>query len=260
MKEESIKLASEKNLNKFAFPLFNIKGRPIKNPYVVGYSSTIGFICDQGTFGPRNMMILDILGTYLIHFFYNLKDRDRVDFSCRIPTSNDGRVKELSSRYISYKLLQFLKKRFDTETEGIVPESYYSDEERLYDIDRDNARIKKVQRIKITDEYLRRELPFLRKYSSLQIHDMIKSTSESKIRMNYPVRFYDGKAYQNFPYNNYQIPCSFFTLLNVNNSKLSKDGHILEREYEITFNTFWDISSFRIVFRAIPTCCLGNSI
>ena len=27
--------------------------------------------------------------------------------------------------------------------------------------------------------------------------------------------------------------------MNVNNSKLSKDGHILAREYEISFNTFW---------------------
>lgn len=235
-----MKLASEKNLNKFAFPLFNIKGRPIKNPCVVKYNSNVGFICDQGTFGPKNMMILDILGTYLIHSFYNLKDRDGVDFSCRIPTSNDGRVKYLSSAYTSYKLLRFLAKRFQTGTESIVAESYYSDEGRMYSIDPDNPRIKKVVTIKITDGNLKGQLPFLKKYSSQQIRDMIIQTSECRIRMNYPIRFYDGKNYQNFPYNNYNEngSCSFFTLLNVRNSKKSKDGHVLEREYQITFNTF----------------------
>ena len=48
---------------------------------------------------------------------------------------------------------------------------------------------------------------------------------------------FDGKNYQNFPYHNGQCACSFFTLVDVRNSKVSKDGHILGREYEIRFDT-----------------------
>jgi hypothetical protein len=236
-----MKLASEKNLNKFAFPLFNIKGRIITTPCVVEHSSDISFACDQGTFGPNNMMILDILGTYLIHHVYNLKDRTQIDFGCRIPTSNDGRVKRISSNYISYKLLKYVTNRFrNTNDNGIVPTFLYSDEGNLNGIDGENTRTKKVITLKVTDSYLKEQLPFLKAYSSQQICDMIKQTSETKLRMNYPIRFYDGKNYQNFPYNNYNEngSCSFFTLLNVSNSNVSKDNHILAREYEISFNTF----------------------
>jgi len=236
-----MKLASEKALNKFAFPLFNIKGRIITNPCIVEYTSDISFACDQGTFGPNNMMSLDILGTYLIHRIYNSKDYGKVDFGCRIPTSNDGRVKRISSNYISYKLLKYVTNRFrNTNDNGIVPTFLYGDEGKLNGIDGENTRAKKVIALKVTDSYLKEQLPFLKKYSSQQICNMIRQTSESKLRMNYPIRFYDGKNYQNFPYNNYNEngSCGFFTLLNVSNSNVSKDNHILAREYEISFNTF----------------------
>ena len=71
MNTKLIKLASEKCLNKFSFPIISIKGKPIlKYPYHVGWGK-FGFICHKGKFGPKDMMILDILGTYIIHKIYN---------------------------------------------------------------------------------------------------------------------------------------------------------------------------------------------
>ena len=66
---------------------------------------------------------------------------------------------------------------------------------------------------------------------------MIKQASDCKMQMKLPIRFFDGKNYQSFPYNNYHKPYTLFNLVNVVNSKLSKDGHILERKYEIRFDT-----------------------
>jgi hypothetical protein len=101
-----MKLAAEKNLNKFAFPLFSIKGRKIVNPCSVSYS-TFGFSCEQGEFGPKNRMIMDILGTYIIHLLYNTEE-GKIEFRHKIPTQNDPRVKQKSSFGISYNHLPIL--------------------------------------------------------------------------------------------------------------------------------------------------------
>jgi hypothetical protein len=235
-----MKLASEKNLNKFAFPIFPIRGRTIEHPYLVD-SNFGGFALDQGIFGPRNMMVLDILGTFVIHTAYNKAKGAEVDFAKRIPTQKDDRVMGRSSDYMSYRLLQYLAKHFQrSSADGIVPRSYYSDENNLSRVDAANKRAKKVVTITFTDFYLKKQLSFLKRHSSEEIYMMIKETSEAKMRMNYPVRYYDGNKYWNFPFHNYNdnSSCSFFTLLNVSNSSVSKDGRILDRKYEITFNTF----------------------
>jgi len=231
-----MKLAAEKNLNKFAFPLFSIKGRQIVNPCRVSYN-TFGFSCEQGEFGPKNWMIMDILGTYIIHRVYNVR-KGKVEFIHKIPTLKNPRVQQKSSLGISYKLLQFLVKGMRPTTEGIIPEAYYSDDANLRDIDPNWLRIKKVQTINFTDGYLKEQIPFLEKYSSRQIGEMIQKTSECVVRMNLPVRFFDGKNYQNFAFNNYHLPCRLFTLSQVKNIRVSSDGHILEREYSIKLDTF----------------------
>ena len=56
--------------------------------------------------------------------------------------------------------------------------------------------------------------------------------------MNYSIRFFDGKNFQNFPYANKNCASRFFTLVNVDETKLSKNGNVLEREYTIKFDTF----------------------
>lgn len=231
-----MKLAAEKNLNKFAFPLFSIKGRKIVNPCSVSYS-TFGFQLDKGEFGPKNWMVMDILGTYVIHKAYNFRN-GKVEFVHKIPTQNDPRVRQLSRLKISYKLLKYFWGRMNSTMEGIIPDAYYNENVNLHGIDSSNPRMKKPQTITFTDSYLKEQIPFLKIYSSNQIAEMIKKTSECVIRMNLPIRLFDGSGYQNFPFNNYKFPCKFFTLSQVNNSKVSSDGHILEREYSITLDTF----------------------
>jgi hypothetical protein len=232
-----MKLAAEKNLNKLAFPLFSIKGRNIVNPCSVSYS-TFGFSCEQGEFGPKNWTIMDILGTYFIHLFYNTKE-GKIEFHHKIPTQNDPRVKQKSSFGISYKLLQFLAKEMRPITQGIIPDAYYNDNANLRDIDSSRSRMKKVINVTFTDDCLKEQILFLKRYSSQQVAEMFRKTSECLIRINLPVRFFDGNNYQNFAFNNYHLPCRLFTLSQVKNSKVSSDGHILEREYSIKFDTFF---------------------
>ena len=111
MNTKLIKLASEKCLNKFSFPIISIKGKPIlKYPYHVRWEA-VHFICHKGNFGPRDLMIMDILGTYIIHKLYNNFGNDLPDFSKRIPTSKDSKVKDNSNQFISYKLLHYLIER-----------------------------------------------------------------------------------------------------------------------------------------------------
>ena len=229
-----MKLAAGKNLNKFAFPLFSIKGRKIVNPCSVSYS-TFGFRLDKGEFGPKNWLVMDILGTLIIHTAYNLRS-GKAEFVGRIPTQNDPRVKKASEAGISYKLLKFLVKRMNPE--GIIPEALYGADADLRNIDPSHSRLRKVYSVTFTDSYLKEQIPFLAKYSSSQLHEMIRKTSECSVRMNFPVRFFNGKGYQNFPFNNYNSPCRLFTLSPVVDSKVSSDGHILERRYEVKFDTF----------------------
>ena len=101
-----------------------------------------------------------------------------------------------------------------------------------------NTRIKKPQTIKFTDTYLKKQLPFLKKYSSKRLFEMITSTSKCQMQMNYPIRFFDGKNFQNYPYANLNCASRFFTLVNVDESNISKNGNVLEREYTIRFDTF----------------------
>jgi hypothetical protein len=54
--------------------------------------------------------------------------------------------------------------------------------------------------------------------------------------MNFPIQFFNGKAYQTFPFNNYAHPSKLFTLEEVKDAKLSKDNHVLVREYHIRLN------------------------
>ena len=85
-------------------------------------------------------------------------------------------------------------------------ESWYSKEGNLREIDKANPKIKLAPTITFDDGILRKELQFLKKYSSVQIQEMIRQTSRCTLRLNYPIRFFNGKEYQTFPFNNYSFP------------------------------------------------------
>lgn len=226
-----IKLASDKSFNRYICPLINIKGKKIQYPFHLKYNN-FDLQCIQGIMGPKQMMVIDIIGTKLIHLYGG-----NSSFSDRIPTSNEKAVKVLSGLYMSSKLLKFMNKNFPRPNKGLIPKTWYSDEGRLSVIDKTHTRIKKPQTILLNDGILRKELPFLRKYSSRQIEKMIIDTYNCVLSMNYPVCFYTGKRYEVLSFNPFGFMSRLFNLQNIRNSKISKNKKILEREYIISFDT-----------------------
>lgn len=226
-----IKLASEKSFNRGICPVMNIKGKTVEYPFVFR-GKNMTFACGKGIIGPKQMMIMDILGTYLIHFLYESNS-----FADRIPSSQEKRVKLKSGDHMSYALIKYFTDHILPINAGIIPEGWYNKDGRLYNIDKENQRIKRPMTIILNDGSLKRELPFLKRYSSLQISKMIEQTSECLVKMNFPISHYNIKNYNTFPFNNYELPSRLFTLVDTKASKLSSDKHILEREYEICFDT-----------------------
>jgi len=209
----------------------NIKGKTVTYPFTLRYNY-FGFGCGQGILGAKQMMVMDIIGTQLIHYLHGNQS-----FSGRIPTPKEKRVKEISGQYMSAKLLKYMAEHLSLANQGLIPEGWYSEEGRLQDIDKTHGRIKKPISIVLNDGHLRRELPFLRKYTSKQIEEMIKQTSQSTLLMNYPICIYTGKKYDIIPFNNFGDLSRLFTLVKTKESKVSKSEKVLEREYTIRFDT-----------------------
>lgn len=228
-----IKLASEKSFNRGICPVMNIKGKTVKYPLIVQHK-TFGFRCDGGILGPKQMLIMDIIGTKIIHSTYGNNG-----FYDRIPSPRDIRIQKISAQHMSYKLLNYVTGNLSPSCNGLIPEAWCSDDGRLYNIDNQNPRIKEAMHIKLNDGVLRKELPFLRKYSSVQIEKMIRQTAKCNLRMNYPIRFFNGKEYQMIHFQNYTLASELFTGIEIKHTKKSKDNHILEREYYIRMNTIW---------------------
>lgn len=249
-----MKLAAEKNLNKFAFPVFSIKGRPIEKYPVSVKFSTYELICYQGSFDAKSFMILDILGTLVMHGAYKKKN-SLIDFKNRIPTSKGNQVKELSEFCISKSILDNVVKNVHTpypppefDNDYRYPDHYknftaelehFSIEGALSGEDKKYNRAKKVFEITITDSELKMHVSFLKRYSSKELSEMIRRVANFRITMHYPVRFfnYTTKDYENYVYENHGYPCSFFTLKENGNDKISVNGKILSRSYRISFNT-----------------------
>jgi Txe/YoeB family toxin of Txe-Axe toxin-antitoxin module len=178
------------------------------------------------------MMIMDIIGTTIVHVIFGNKR-----YSDRIPTPKDIRVQKISGQYMSYKLLKYVTENLSNSDSGKIPAALYSDDNRLQEIDKATPRIKKAYGVKLNDGIMRRQLPFLRKYSSVQIEKMIRQTADCILQLNYPIRFFNGNDYQTILFNNFGLPSKLFTLVEVKITKKSKDGHILEREYDILMDT-----------------------
>jgi hypothetical protein len=236
MEEHLIKLASERNLNKNIFPIMNIKGKHIKEyPFKVSFQDH-KMICETGIINPKNLMIMDILGTYMIHLMFN--KNSVVDYAQRIPMANEGKVKYLSNLNVSKKILGNFETRLNPMNGGKVPQFLYNEESELpKEIFAPFNRMKKPLTISLTDRYLKIQLPFLKKYSSNRMKKLFLQTAEAKVQMIYPIRFYNGNAYENYSYCNANIFSKLFSINNVEDIKISKNGKILERRYEITFDT-----------------------
>lgn len=232
-----VALAAERHMNKNIFPIMSLKGKEIGYPFIKKYKDR-KMRCTGGKLGPKNMMIMDVLGTYVMHSIYSKSDDGSINFSSRIPTERNMHVKQYSHAGISFKILKYIIPILGQHRDGCIPNYLYCENALPSSIDRIYGRIKRPLKIQIKDSYLKEQLTFLKEYSSKELHDLIKSTGECALEMTYPIRFFDGKNYQNFFFINNGIPSTLYRLLNVNVAKTSKNGHILDREYEIMFDTF----------------------
>lgn len=233
------KIASEKFFNRHIFPVIKVvHHNEIHYPYTASWGSD-NMVCTQGVMGPRHMMILDALGTYVIHYYQKMiYKRNVIDFYDRLPTCRDNAVKRLSGAFISFELLQHVLKESRKSSDGKIPPEWYDDAKLLKNVDAFWGRMKKVVTITIDDSTLVKELPYLKRYSSLKLMELIVQTSEFKVMMHYPIRYFDGQSFQTFYFDNGGNPCSFFTIDSIRESRISKNGNVLKREYIISFDTF----------------------
>ena len=141
-----IKLASDKSFNRSVCPVMNIKGKTVEYPLKLKYNN-FHFQSGRGVLGPKQMMIMDIIGTKLIHLIYGNQD-----FSCRIPTNNERLVKEKSCLYMPKRLLKFLTTNLSRD--GLIPKAY-SQEDRLSHIDKMHGKIKNPVSITLNDGQLK---------------------------------------------------------------------------------------------------------
>jgi len=232
-----IAIAAEKSLNKNIFPVVSLKGKEIGYPFIKQFKNQ-KMRCTVGKLGPKNLMIMDILGTYAIHRTYNIFDDGSMSFRARIPTERNMNVKHISHACISYKILGYTMRLLPEYHDGRIPCYLYANNALPDNVDRIYKRIKRPQYYIIRDSWLKEQLPFLGKYSSKEICELITNTGQCALEMTYTIRFWDGKKYQNYPFCNAGVPSTLFTLRKVTAVKTSKDGHILDREYEIAFDTF----------------------
>jgi hypothetical protein len=230
-----MKLASEKNLNRYSIPVYSIKGRPVSHPTKIEFGSTT-FTCHQGELTPKHYMILDVLATMIMQFYYNRNEKS-IDFNGKIPTSNDGRVKYASGFGMSHKFLKSLTNDFFANPDGIIANDYFEKVMHPRGIETAYGGIKIAESYSFIESALKKHFPILKPYNSAEIEDMIKSTSQCKVVMKYNVRYFDGKEYRNFPFINYSSPCSFFSILDISKHRVSINGNILERYYNICVNT-----------------------
>lgn len=230
-----MKLASEKCINRHTVPVYSIKGREVVHPVTVELGSN-KFTCQQGELKPKHYMFMDILATSMIQRYYNKTEED-VNYHGKIPTSRDGRVKYASGCGMSHKFLKSLTNDFFSEPSGIIADDYFEKVMCPRKIEAAYNGTKFCIRGVLKESILKKNFPFLKPYTSAEIEDMIIGASKCKVIMNYPVRYFDGKEYRNFPFTNYSSPCGFFTLPDIEKGRVSRNGNILERAYHIYFNT-----------------------
>lgn len=185
---------------------------------------------------PSNWIVMDILGTYIYHSAYRYPD-DPIDCNKKKYKATSYEAYATSRVGIHEHVLDALIRKSQDDKTGAIDENEYIElvADNYYDRD---IPPRPIAMLRLTDGVLKKHFPFLKEYTSVNIHNMFKSTADCKVGMNYPVRFLEGKSTHSKEYNNYDYPCSFFTMTDVECSKLSKGGHILERRYTIRFDSY----------------------
>lgn len=230
-----MKLVTEKNLNKYAYPVFPIKGRSIELPYRVNPDVDI-FNCVEGYMKPSNWLVMDILATYVIQYIYYYKAKNvPIDFKNKIPTSRDKIAHRCSCAKMDKFIISELIEQSKISTTGHLDEGgAYQRVMTRHGV----SQVRPIPNIMFTDRELKKHISFLRKYSSQQLCDMFINAAACKVGMRYPVLISESGRYMKIQYNNFNCPCSFFTISKIDDSNISKDGHVLERRYEIKFDTY----------------------
>ncbi len=230
-----MKLAAEKNINRYSFPVIAKKGNPLCHDQVFRQGA-FQFLCETGILGAQQFMILDVLSTIVIHSTYNYPITQKIDFHDRIPTMSDKRVQNVSNNFMSKAMIDYMIKDRYQCGEDVIPEGYYR-KGGLLSVDSKYGRMKEIRMLVLNDGFLKKKVSILKKYSSSEIYEMIKRTAECKIKMYYPIRCFENNSFINIPNRIYKFSSSFFRLGDVKPSKLSKNGCILERYYELKFDT-----------------------
>lgn len=225
-----LKLASEKNLNKFIYPIFNVKGREIEYPVI----HKDKFECYQGHIGARNLMLLDIFTTIIIQMYIN---RSATNFFFnKIHSERNKRAKEFSSYHVCQSNIRGFLAYMNENKLEIIPQEICR---KSFEEDPDEfGKMRREIDYSLSDTFLRKNLPILSKFSSKQLHDLILETANVKVRMIYPMRYYDlkSKKYDNFIFTNHR-ESSFFRIDQVENIRTSKNGNVLARRYHIRYDT-----------------------
>jgi hypothetical protein len=169
----------EKSLNKNSFNVIPNHHSFNRNEMIQGESK---FQCLEGEWGAKQMMIMDILGTIIIHKEYN------TEMNSFIPNHTNTKVIEKSEFCMSKEIIDYIIKNIYLQNqEDNINKNYYTEGFKGI-IQSKWDKSKEIKTISFTTSRLKELVPFLKKYTLKQIDDMIKSTSTSKLKINYPVR------------------------------------------------------------------------
>jgi hypothetical protein len=239
MDEFPVKLATVKTLNRFISPVIKLKGKPIQEYSVLNKNIDGLSVCDHGTIGADELMLMDILGTLATHGVYNNDSKSGMDFSKRIPTSSDYFVRQKSGSSIPPKMIPHLIHRFDKQDSHVIPEFYYKmQKESLILEDGMTYTMQPPRSLTFNDLDLFKKLPLLKKKlkTPRRLFELIKKTSDCKLRMFFPfVLFEDGK-YKKHQFVNRNCSSSLFRF-RIKSSETASNGNILSRKYQIAFDT-----------------------
>jgi hypothetical protein len=179
---------------------------------------------------------MDILATCVFHGIYRNPNKP-IDFNSKKPKATQRIIHDGSRMGINEEVIDALIKKSHQDKTGRIDESEFNDIMKNYYFDRSRPP-RGIPQFAFTDGELKKQVPFLREYTSLDIYNMFKNAADCKVGMKYPVRFLEGSSKKNIEYCNYDYPCSFFTIGNIEYSKISKDNHVLERRYTVRFDTY----------------------
>lgn len=272
-----IKLAAEKNISKYLFPIEHRANQNLKYPVIIKTPVRCAYPFEGTGLGAEHEMMLDVIGTYVLiktqlmaeNMVNSIEGDETVDFARRILLPKTDIVKGLSAGEMKKELIEQLIANRSPEHGDKIPSVYYQQ----------NGMRKPVY-LKLNDQFLKRQLKFMRDYTSEDIWGIIKQIADTKIGIEYPVRLFHeqpvmknkkdpntGQWIQvsgfdreyinvkfdlfnnNVIYNSQQVTVtsSFFRLNDVKDHSIEqqkgrydfkKKNRVMFREYDISFDTY----------------------